>query len=77
MCLFVKTPGKNTLLIAVSEFTGVLDERVPYFDRLYLTLPMGDTLSLPDISGILMLLSLCWIEAIPSCLPSKRQKAIR
>lgn len=74
--LFVKALLEKCLLKYPSDFTEVLNKLGPYFDRLYLTLPMGDTSCVPEKSGILMVLSFCWIEAIPSCLPSERQRNV-
>lgn len=43
-----------------------------YFVSLYSTFPM-ETLSFPDISGIVMVWSFFWIEAIPNSRPRKRR----
>lgn len=69
-CLFVKAVQVSTNRI----YRSVKDKWGPYSDRLYWTSPMGDTDSVPEISGTLMDLSFCWIEAIPSCLPRKKQE---
>lgn len=64
-CLVIK--ANATLKIEQNLTFG--GSTFPYLDKLYWTFPMGDTCSVPEISGTLIVLSSCLIAAMPSCLP--------